>query len=89
MSISTEVMPMYFISLNSIHDRYFAIDFEQIYMDGSFLCPCKLHWPMDEDWGGMEVSNHRQTRHAEQVYLRLKGPNLKASGGGRACMGPF
>jgi hypothetical protein len=47
------------------------------------------NWPLDEDWGGMEVSNHRQTRHAEQVYLRLQGPNLKASGGGRACMGPF
>ena len=36
------------------------------------------NWPLDQDFGGMEESNQRQTRHAEQVYLRAQGPNLKA-----------
>ena len=37
-----------------------------------------LNWPLDLDLGEMEVSNQGQTRHAEQVYLRAQGPNLKA-----------
>ena len=36
------------------------------------------NWPLDQDFGGMEESNQRQTRHAEQVYLGAQGPNLKA-----------